>query len=188
MRERERQQVDWSSIVDGKYLRRRLCRVCYAACERRPTRRCPSWSSWDRAACAVDAAGGPSHSIGIVLRGSTCATLPSTRESRNIGLVLFDIFKRERERREIKIGYSINFWFLCRSSRRRSWFCAHPWKKEATQFPFVWIRLICKRWFIPFPVLWWRMAGCKTDESFRLKLQIHHEKNQKQMPHRKTDE
>jgi hypothetical protein len=29
----------------------------------------------DRAACAVDVAGGPSHSIAIALRGSTCATL-----------------------------------------------------------------------------------------------------------------
>ena len=58
-----------------KYLRQRLWRAWCAACERRPTRRCPSGSSLDRAACAVDVAGGPSHSIVIALRDSTCATL-----------------------------------------------------------------------------------------------------------------
>ena len=73
--------------MDGKYLRRRLCRACCAACERRPTRRCPSWSSWDKAACAVDVAGGPSHSIAIALRGSTCATLHCERERRKFARI-----------------------------------------------------------------------------------------------------
>ena len=56
------------------YLRQRLCRACYGVCVRHQKRRCPSWSSWDRAACEADAVDGPSHSNATVLLGLTYAT------------------------------------------------------------------------------------------------------------------